>query len=80
MSIEGSPSRSPDDDPRTDRDADPQTGGGRKELPASEVEKEEEMPFERREPSAVFGLVAGSYLIILIGLLLIIAAVIWWRI
>lgn len=36
------------------------------------------MPLERGEPSAVFGLVAGSYLVILIVSLLVIAAVIWW--
>lgn len=79
MSTEGSPSRSPDDDLRRDRDTDPQADGSNSDLPTSEKGKEEEMPFSRQEPSAVFGLVAGSYLIILIGVLLIIAAVIWWR-
>ncbi len=47
-------------------------------IPASERGKEEERFLEDREPTAVFGLVAGSYLVILIGALLIIAAVVWW--
>lgn len=38
--------------------------------------EKDELPMER-EPGAVFGVVAGSYLIILIVALLVIAGVIW---
>lgn len=44
----------------------------------NEMAQDKEMPMEQRKPSAVFGLVAGSYLVILIGALLVVACVLWW--
>lgn len=49
-------------------------------VPESERGKEEQMPLERRKPSAVFGLVAGSYMTILLVALLVIAVIIWWMV
>ncbi|TWU17182.1 hypothetical protein Pla52o_53570 [Novipirellula galeiformis] len=47
-------------------------------VPASERGKEERMSFDETQPSAVFGIVGASYLVILF-LVLIAAAVYWWK-
>jgi hypothetical protein len=50
------------------------------QVPPSERDKAEQMPMERRAPTGVFGLVAGSYLLILIValvLIALIAAIVW---
>jgi len=49
-------------------------------VPPSERDKAEQMPMDRRAPTGVFGLVAGSYLLILLVALVLIAlvaAIVW---
>ena len=66
-------------EPRDDESgADEEERAAGKVVPPSEMERDKEMPMEQRQPSAVFGLVAGSYLVILIVALLVVAGVLWW--
>lgn len=74
MTTADGPSEPRDDESRAD--AEERATG--EVVSSSEMERDKEMPMEQRQPSAVFGLVAGSYLVILIGALVVMAVVLWW--